>query len=182
MKNKTLHILAVKKGLVSPALREPDLYKYKVETYHHSFLLPEELKLIEDYDSKKLPHQWEAVRDAFLFSCYTGLRFSDISRITPQHILQRGDVHWLIMKTQKTGVEIRLPLEHLFEGKAVYIYNKVKEKAGLYLFQLGTNTAANKVLQRIAKRAGISTHVSFHTARHSLLPTMLTTTTRLLPH
>lgn len=165
--------IAVRKGLVSPSLRDAELYTYKVENYHHSYLLPEELRAMEEYAQKELPETWKVACHAFLFSCYTGLRFSDIIKITPQHVKLRGKTHWLILKTQKTGTEIRLPLEYLFMGKALYIYNKVKDNGGPYLFPLGTNTATNKILQRLTKRAGVLTHVSFHSARHTFATNLL---------
>lgn len=170
---------AVKEGLVAPALHDPNLYAYKVEKYHHSFLSPEELALLEEYDPKMFPAHWETARQAFLFSCYTGLRFSDIKQLTTSHIQKKGDIHWLALKTQKTGIEIHLPLELLFQGKTLSIYNKVKGKPNAKCFKLGTNTATNKILQRIQNHLGLSTHISFHTARHTFATNLLYMDVRL---
>lgn len=165
--------LGVKQGVISPVMKDADLYAYKVDGYHHSFLQPEELSLMEEAKTDKWPIRWQMVYQAFLFSCYTGLRFSDVSQLTAQHILLKGNYHWLIKKTQKTGTEIRLPLELLSEGKPLIIFNKVYKENESRVFPLGTNTATNKILEHLEKKIGIHTHISFHSARHTFATCLL---------
>jgi len=57
-------------------------------------------------ENKKL----ERVRDLFLIGAYTGLRFSDFTRISPEHIEETGGQSVLNITTQKTGAMVSIPL------------------------------------------------------------------------
>ncbi len=61
------------------------------------------LKLSKD---KKL----DLVRDVFLVGCYTGLRFSDYSRIRPIHINGKEGVRVIEIITKKTGDKVIIPI------------------------------------------------------------------------
>lgn len=90
-----------------------------------------------------LPKGKERVRDLFIISCYTGLRYSDFSRITPDNILH-DQIH---MRTQKTGEKVIIPLAPI-----------VKEILAKYDYQLPTavsNQKMNEYLKDIGELAGI---------------------------
>ena len=81
------------------------------------------------------------VRDAFLFCCYTGLRYSDIITLRTEHI--QGD--WLVKKQEKTGETVKIPFKSLFKGAALEIlkrYDSVEDLA-----RIGHNSHANRVLR-----------------------------------
>lgn len=136
-------------------------FKIKQEKGRHEFLTPDELKKLENLEvnDKKLRH----VLDAFLFCCYTGLRFSDFCQLTPANFIRVNGKRWLYFKSIKTGIELRLPLHLLFEGKALAILDRyeITEFANL-----GSNSEVNKVLAIITGMARIKKHVTYHTARH----------------
>lgn len=52
----------------------------------------------------------ERVRDLFLIGAYTGLRFSDFSRIRPEHIEETDGKKLLNITTKKTGQPVSIPL------------------------------------------------------------------------
>ena len=52
----------------------------------------------------------EKVRDLFLIGAYTGLRFSDFTRIRPEHIEETEGKTILNITTQKTGEQVSIPL------------------------------------------------------------------------
>jgi integrase len=52
----------------------------------------------------------ERVRDLFLIGSYTGLRFSDFTRIRPEHIEEVNGNTILNITTQKTGEQVSIPL------------------------------------------------------------------------
>ena len=80
-----------------------------------------ELISLFNLDLSKEP-RLEKVRDMFLFGCYTGLRFSDFSKIKPQYInLENSIIH---IPTQKTGEDVSLPILPI----AKLIINKYKDK------------------------------------------------------
>lgn len=162
-------------------------YRIKSTDSHHTFLLPEELQALENLQLNGIRRKLEKSLDAFLFCCYTGLRYSDFTHLTTQNILELGQMHWLVYKSVKTNVEARLPLDLLFGGKAVSILKKYKKDSQDF-FKLKDNSNFNKDLQMLAKMAGIKKHVSFHTARHTNATLLIykgvniTTVQKLLGH
>ena len=100
-------------------------YKIKYQESKRTHLTPEELGRLENL---KLDGQRTLRRclDMFLFSCYTGLRFSDIVSITKENFLIIDDKVWLVYSSVKTDVSVRLPLFLLFEGKSLPIYERYK--------------------------------------------------------
>lgn len=152
--------------------------------FRHVHLTPLEVKKLE---RTSLPQPLRQVRDAFLFCCYTGLRYSDFVRLTAANI-QRGTVHtWVHFTTLKTGVEVRLPLDLLFDSKALHLLNIYREDVKA-LFRLPANSTVDKQLLTIARHAGIHKHFSFHSARHTNATLLLaqgvnvTTVQKLLGH
>lgn len=69
------------------------------------YLNEDELNQMFDLDLSKNP-RLERVRDLFLVGCWTGLRFSDFSNITPENI--KGD--FIEIKTQKTKKTVVIPI------------------------------------------------------------------------
>ena len=60
----------------------------------------------------------------------------------------------------------------LFDGKAVGIYKKyghLNFKTSLFGLSTTSNSATNKQLKMVAKKAHVNKHISFHTARHSYI-------------
>lgn len=158
-------------------------FKIKQEKGRHEFLTPDELKKLENLEvnDKKLRH----VLDAFLFCCYVGLRFSDFCQLTPANFIRVNGKKWLHFKSIKTGIELRLPLHLLFEGKALTILDRYE----ITKFScLGSNAETNKALAVIAGMARIKKHVTYHTARHTCATLLvhqgvpITTVQKLLGH
>ena len=158
-------------------------FKIKQEKGRHEFLTPDELRKLENLEvnDKKLRH----VLDAFLFCCYTGLRFSDFCQLNYSNFAKINGKKWLHFKSIKTGIELRLPLHLLFEGKALTILDRyeITEFANL-----GSNAETNKVLAVITGMARIKKHVTYHTARHTCATLLvhqgvpITTVQKLLGH
>ena len=129
----------------------------------------------------------QKTKDAFLFCCYAGLRYSDFINLNPANIVEFHQETWLIYKSVKTGIEVRLPLYLLFEGKGIGILQRYKEELNSF-FKLKDNSNINKELNVLANLAGIDKRVSFHTARHTNTTLLLysganiTTVQKLLGH
>ena len=140
-------------------------YKIKTTESHHTYLLPEELDKLEHINLSRKKNTLRHTLDAFLFCCYTGLRYSDFISMKKQNLIQTDKELWLVFKSQKTGTVTQLPLGYLFQGKAIrilYHYPDIEE-----FFHIKPNASVNKELIRIGKLAGITKHFSFHTARHT---------------
>ena len=180
---RTLVNEAINQGYIPSDAYPFRKYKIKQEKGRKEFLTPDELKRLENLDvDKKLRH----VLDAFLFCCYTGLRYSDFCQLTPENIIRVNGKRWLHFKSVKTDVEIRLPLHLLFEGKALAVlerYDIVTDFA-----KIGPNSEANKYLAQLAALARIRKHITYHTARHTCATLLvhqgvpITTVQKLLGH
>ena len=96
-------------------------------------LTPEELGRLENI-APKLQRTLRRTLDMFLFSCYTGLRFSDIVNIRPDNFHLIDDKLWLVYSSVKTDVNVRLPLFLLFDGKALVVYERYCKRYSRTLF------------------------------------------------
>lgn len=180
---RTLVNEAINQGYIHADAYPFRKFKIKQEKGRHEFLTPDELKKLENLEvsDRKLRH----VLDAFLFCCYVGLRFSDFCQLSPANFIKVNGKKWLHFKSIKTGIELRLPLHLLFEGKALAILDRydIAEFANL-----GSNSETNKVLAVITGMARIKKHVTYHTARHTCATLLIhqgvpiTTVQKLLGH
>ena len=180
---RTLVNEAINQGYIHADAYPFRKFKIKQEKGRHEFLTPDELKKLENLEvsDRKLRH----VLDAFLFCCYVGLRYSDFCQLTPANFIRVNGKRWLHFKSIKTGIELRLPLHLLFEGKALAILDRydITEFANL-----GSNSETNKVLAVLTGMARIKKHVTYHTARHTCATLLIhqgvpiTTVQRLLGH
>lgn len=178
---------AINKGYI-------DLNDYPFRRYHikmsetkHTFLLPEELEKLENMELAGRRQSLSQSLDAFLFCCYTGLRYSDFINLSEKNIVTIDKRPWLVFNTVKTGAEVKLPLTFLFEGKAWKLLRKHKGHLSDF-FSIKPNSTVNKELIRIGKIAGIEKHFSFHSARHTNATLLIykganiTTVQKLLGH
>lgn len=180
---RTLVNEAINQGYIHADAYPFRKFKIKQEKGRHEFLTPDELRKLESLEvsDKKLRH----VLDAFLFCCYVGLRFSDFCQLTQSNFIRVNGKRWLHFKSIKTGVEIRLPLHLLFDGKALAILDRydISDFANL-----GSNSETNKALVELATLARIRKHITYHTARHTCATLLIhqgvpiTTVQKLLGH
>ena len=180
---RTLVNEAINQGYIHADAYPFRKFKIKQEKGRHEFLTPDELRKLENMQvsDKRLRH----VLDAFLFCCYVGLRFSDFCQLTQSNFIRVNGKRWLHFKSIKTGVEIRLPLHLLFDGKALAILDQydISDFANL-----GSNSETNKALVELAALARIRKHITYHTARHTCATLLIhqgvpiTTVQKLLGH
>ena len=181
---RTLVNEAINQGYIPSDAYPFRKFKIKQEKGRKEFLTLNELRRLENLlvSDKRLRH----VLDAFLFCCYTGLRYSDFCQLTPENIIRVNGKRWLYFKSVKTDVEVRLPLHLLFEGKALAVlerYDIVTDFA-----KIGPNSEANKYLAQLAALARIRKHITYHTARHTCATLLvhqgvpITTVQKLLGH
>lgn len=181
--------LAINKELFDPQKYPFRKYKIKYQKSQRTHLTPEELQRLEKVDCQG-NRIWRRSLDMFLFSCYTGLRFSDITSITTENFHYIDQKLWLIYTSVKTDVVVRLPLFLLFNGKSIPIYLRYKDRYGKTLFnvQPSANSNVNKQLRSICQLAAIDKKVSFHCSRHTHATLLLyqgvniTTVQKLLGH
>ncbi|TCZ68340.1 site-specific integrase [Flaviaesturariibacter aridisoli] len=105
----------------------------------------------------------EDVKSAFLFSCYTGLRWVDVKA------LKWDDIKDGILTTRiiqaKTGRPVTLTLHPI--AASILQNQKAKMQLGDKVFRLPTADGANKVLEGWVKNAKIEKHITWSCARLS---------------
>ena len=180
---RTLVNEAINQGYIPSDAYPFRKYKIKQEKGRKEFLTPDELKRLENLDvDKKLRH----VLDAFLFCCYTGLRYSDFCQLTPENFIRVNGKRWLYFKSVKTGVEIRLPLHLLFESRALGILDRYPDIGSFAA--LPCNSEVNKQLRKLAGLCGIKKRITYHVSRHTCATLLvhqgvaITTVQKLLGH
>ena len=154
-------------------LDKDPFYRYKVKhtdpTIAH--LSADELKALEEKEITI--ERLAAVRDIFVFSCYTGFAYVDVANLTTDHIKIGVDgKKWLIKPRQKTGISEIVPifppaLRILKRYEANFKLTNSKK-----LLPVPTNQKVNAYLKELADICGIHTRITFHIARHTFASTV----------
>lgn len=128
------------------------------------------------------PCRYEVLKRAFLFSCLTGLRWSDIFKLDWGMVNNLDGVYRITFNQKKTD-----KLQYLDITPQAFRLMGVVGK-GRVFSGLRYSTNSNVELLRWAMAAGISKHVTFHTARHTFAVSLLSngvdiyTVSKLLGH
>lgn len=134
----------------------------KKENENRTFLTLDEVKLLMQtpYPVKK---GGEDVPNAFMFSVFSGLRFSDVKKLTGDRIYKNGGKYYIDFTTTKTATRQNLKL-----GKMALRFLPAKLKAGEPVFKhLPNNERTNADLKQWIEAAGITRNITFHCARHT---------------
>lgn len=141
--------------------------KFKITTKKtdKAFLLASEIEQIENVvlTDKKLKY----ARDLFLFSVYTGLRYSDIITLRPSNIVTINGQKWVEKKQQKTDEKIMIPIYLLFNGKPLKIIESNYIFGSMQVFKFIRNDTLNRHIKQVCELADIEKHITFHSARHT---------------
>jgi integrase len=135
------------------------------------YLTLDEVKRIEDYDFDG-NISLDKVRKLFLFSVYSGLRFSDANQLKRENItLESDNNYWVTITQQKTNEPFYRPL---FK-KAVEIMQELEKDYpdSEYVIPRITNQKVNAYLKVIADFAGVKKCLTHHMARHTFATTIL---------
>jgi len=119
----------------------------------------------------------EEVKRAFLFSCFTGLRYSDVIKLKWENV--KGEV--LEYRQKKTSKLEYLPLS--VTAKAL-LYQGLKDSKIIphptrVVFTLPNKIATFHCIKKWVDKAEIKKRVSFHTSRHTFATLSLTAGTDL---
>lgn len=131
------------------------------------FLSENELKAIMKLDLTTLP-RLDLVRDTFVFCCFCGLAFADISTLTRDHIIKdENGEEWIRKARQKTGEVSTIPLLDIPKRIAEKYRNHPKAVAKNLVIPVISNQRMNSYLAEIADLAKIGKHLTTHIARHT---------------
>lgn len=127
------------------------------------FLTLEEVKCLMLFKLPKEHRNLEEVKEMFLFSCFTGLRFSDVINLRWKNILfedMKIDINMV-----KTSNDLKLPM--IEPAAAILKRLKRFHHPETYVFKRITNQAINRSLKVIIRLAEIEKTITFHCARHT---------------
>lgn len=103
------------------------------------------------------------LKSAFLFSCLTGLRWSDINKLTWSEVREISGEAQLVFKQKKTAGQ-----EYQFiSPQARELMGKRKQEKDRVFQGLKYGAHFNAEILRWCMRAGITKHITFHSARHT---------------
>lgn len=132
-----------------------------------TYLTVEEMRVLAATECRQ-----PRVKDAFLFACLTGLRFSDIIKLTWYEVRQEGEFCRIVFRQKKTGA-----FEYIDISPQAVVYMGERGDAELtdkvFLLPTDRNCHVNRVLKRWVADAGIKKHVTFHVARHTFAVVLL---------
>jgi integrase len=113
--------------------------------------------------------RYDILKNAFLFSCLTGLRWSDINKLEWSEISEFNSVNRITFNQKKTS-----KLQYLDIPPQAYSLINDFEKKGRVFQSLRYSAYMNIELLRWAMAAGISKHVTFHSGRHTFAVSLIT--------
>ncbi len=114
----------------------------------------DELQLLYDTECPN-----ETVKRAFVFSCYTGLRYGDIIKLRWQHITE----DFILKITQsKTNHPVNIPL-----GDIAKLMAGTRQAPTSLIFDLPTSNGTNKNIAVWIERANLGKKITYHCARHT---------------
>jgi integrase/recombinase XerD len=108
------------------------------------------------------------VKRAFLFACFTGLRWVDVEALTWTNIHKTEDGLQLKVKQAKTEIDVMVNL-NATARKVLGELGKRTDK----VFTLPSHTGMLKSLRLWGEKAGINKKITFHVARHSFATNLL---------
>ena len=114
-------------------------------------------------------HGRHSIKEAFLFACYTGLRYSDLKAIKKKdfHKVKNGVYLQIVMQKTREPLKVYVPQVAL----SLIPYNDLDDAP---VFYLPKNDYANANLRKWLQDAGITDRpITFHCARHSAATLLL---------
>lgn len=144
-------------------------HKIKKEKKRRICLTKDELQKVITINlsrNKKL----DRVRDIFVFSCFTGLAYSEVLNLSTNDIQTSFDGdQWIMTERQKTGVPFNVKL---LDVPKKIIEKYIGETRGNRVLPTISNQKTNDYIKEVIELCGIKKTVSFHLARHTFATTV----------
>lgn len=138
--------------------------RFRPEEGVRMYLTIDEVRLLAQTDC-----EYPRIKDAFLFSCMTGLRRSDILRLTWGDIHKQGDFTRIIFRQKKTEGQEYLDIT----PQAAQLMGEPKGIKDHIFEDIHSPSCTNKAVQEWVLNAGIHKKITFHCARHTFATMML---------
>lgn len=139
-------------------------YSIKVKSFEQAESQREYLVFDELQSLINTPCKYEVLKRAFIFSCLSGLRWSDINTLIWSEVRDEGsDIFRVNFRQEKTS-----GVEYLYISKQTRdLLGERKSPSDRVFVGLKYSAVYNNELVRWCNRAGVFKHVTFHSARHT---------------
>lgn len=156
------HLKSFSRALAQQYKGIPDLYQFfrvKQVPGSREYLVRSEVQaLTRMYDAKVLGDTLQEMLAMFLFSCHTGLRYSDLVTVKHENIVNNY-LTFMPVKTQGLEKRVDVPLN---DEAMRFIQN---ERGTLFNYRC--NEYYRRQLKEIARLCGIEKQISSHVGRHT---------------
>ena len=142
--------------------------KPKIAASRREFLTVEELKVLIN-----TPCRCDIVKKAFLFSCFTGLRYSDMKSLlwSEVHTAADGKTQYIEHRQVKTKKTVTIPLS----DEALRWMPRQEDGIDKVFHGLRVSTSTvEAVLKEWVKVCKIDKRITYHCSRHTAATTLLT--------
>ncbi|WP_369692196.1 site-specific integrase [Formosa haliotis] len=138
-------------------------YSAKVKSFEQAESQREYLTFQEVQSLVSTKCKYEVLKRAFLFSCLSGLRWSDINAMTWSEVRDEDDTSRINFRQKKTD-----SVEYLYISKQArgLLGNRCSPNTRVFV-GLKYSAVYNNEIVRWCNRSGISKHITFHSARHT---------------
>ena len=143
-------------------------FKISMEETHREHLTIDELEVLmsKEMTSERL----QRVKDIFVFSCFTGLAYTDVRGLKKSEVVMGNDGRlWIDTRRDKTKVAVYVPL---LDIPRAILEKYADQTSHDRLLSIPANQKVNDYLKEIAAICGIDKNLTFHIARHTFATTV----------
>lgn len=158
----------IKLALAKGYLKKDPFILYKPKKYESKvvYLNQKELGKLENHTFRQA--RLNQVKDMFIFCCYTGLAYQEMSTLKEEHLIKGFDGGiWIEMMRQKTKSKVSIPLL----PTASKLLDKYRPEGRL--LPVISNQKFNSYLKEIAELVEIDKRLTHHVARKTFATTVL---------
>lgn len=143
-------------------------FKISMEETHREHLTIDELGVLvsKEMTSERL----QRVKDIFVFSCFTGLAYTDVRGLKKSEVVMGNDGRlWIDTRRDKTKVAVYVPL---LDIPRAILEKYADQTSHDRLLSIPANQKVNDYLKEIAAICGIDKNLTFHNTRHTFATTV----------
>lgn len=149
-------------------------WKGRLKTVDREFLTKEEIQTM--IEKKLTIKRLDQVKDIFIFSCFTGLAYADVKKLSKNDVVIGIDgERWIKTKRAKTDTRSNIPILPTAEAILEKYANHPEVINGDKLLPVLSNQKMNAYIKEIADLCGIYKNLTFHLARHTFATTVTLT-------
>lgn len=146
-------------------------YKCKIIEVERAFLSQEEIETM--FNKVFATDRLNQVKDIFLFSCFTGLAYSDVKKLSRKNIgIGVDGERWIFINRTKTDTRSNIPLLPIAKALLEKYEDHPQAINQEKLLPILSNQKMNSYLKEIADVCEINKELTFHIARHTFATTV----------